>query len=109
MRGCRPEGGTAPHDRGGKWMRIRKTAVAVAMVGAAAFAAPAAAAPPTDTKALQDAVQVGDGDSGIRAHLKALQEIADREGANGTRATGTQGHADSLAYVKQQLEATGYY
>lgn len=74
-----------------------------------ALAGPAQAAPPTNTQPLQDAVTVGNGNSGIRKHLKALQEIADRPGANGTRATGTQGHEDSLAYVKQQLDATGYY
>ena len=77
---------------------------------AAALAAPSAmAAPPTNTQALQDAVKVGNVSSGIRKHLKALQQIADKPGANGTRATGTQGHEDSVAYVKSQLEATGYY
>jgi hypothetical protein len=81
----------------------------LAIAATAALASPAHAAPPTDTQALQDAVKVGDGGSGIRRHLKALQEIADRPGANGTRATGTQGHEDSVAYVKQQLEATKYF
>jgi Zn-dependent M28 family amino/carboxypeptidase len=74
-----------------------------------ALASPAGAAPPTNTQPLQDAVKVGNGNSGIRKHLKTLQQIADRPGANGTRATGTQGHEDSVTYVKQQLEATGYY
>jgi hypothetical protein len=50
------------------------------------------AAPPTDTTALQAAVTVGNDNSGIRKHLRALQEIADQPGSNGTRATGTLGH-----------------
>src|SRR5690242_21365645 len=81
----------------------------LAIVAAGALAVPASAAPPVDTQPLQDAVKVGNGSSGIRKHLKALQRIADRPGANGTRATGTQGHEDSVAYVKQQLDATGYF
>src|SRR5690349_7438801 len=81
----------------------------LAIAGGAVLAGPAAAAPPTDTRALQGAVRVGDRNSGIRKHLKALQQIADKPGANGTRATGTQGHEDSVTYVKQQLEATGYF
>jgi Zn-dependent M28 family amino/carboxypeptidase len=90
--------------------RVPRALGALLMVAAgAALAAPASAAPPTNTQALQDAVKVGNGNSGIRRHLKELQKIADRPGANGTRATGTQGHEDSVAYVKQQLEATGYY
>jgi Zn-dependent M28 family amino/carboxypeptidase len=87
----------------------RPIAAIVAVAASVALAGPASGAPPTNTQALQDAVKVGNGSSGIRRHLKTLQEIADRPGANGTRATGTQGHEDSLAYVKQQLEATGYY
>src|SRR5262245_15940565 len=81
----------------------------LAIVAGAAAAAPAAAAPPTTTQPLQDAIKVGNAGSGIRQHLRALQQIADRPGANGTRATGTQGHEDSVAYVKAQLDATGYY
>jgi Zn-dependent M28 family amino/carboxypeptidase len=77
--------------------------IAVAMVGA-----PGAAqgATPTDTTALQNAVVVGDDDSGIREHLRHLQEIADAN--DGTRATGTQGHLDSVDYVKSQLD-TDYW
>jgi Zn-dependent M28 family amino/carboxypeptidase len=86
--------------------QIRRSLGALLSVAAVAgLAGPAAAAPPTETQALQDAVST----SAIRKHLKALQEIADRPGANGTRATGTQGHEDSVAYVKAQLEATGYF
>ena len=59
---------------------------------------------------IQEAVEVGDPDGtvGIREHLRALQEIADEPGANGTRATGTQGHEDSVAYVVSQLD-TSYW
>ena len=40
-------------------------------------------------------------------HEKALQKIANDN--DGTRASGTPGYDASLAYVKQQLDATGYY
>jgi Zn-dependent M28 family amino/carboxypeptidase len=88
---------------------FRPLGVMLAIAATAALPATASAAPPTDTQALQDAVTVGNNSSGIRSHLRALQQIADRRGANGTRATGTQGHEDSVTYVKQKLEATGYY
>src|SRR5262245_53734443 len=88
---------------------LRPVAAALSVALAAVLAGSASAAPPTDSQALQDAVQVGNDNSGIRRHLRELQRIADRPGANGTRATGTQGHVDSVAYVRQQLEATGYY
>jgi Zn-dependent M28 family amino/carboxypeptidase len=57
----------------------------------------------TDTSALRNAVTVG----GIMAHQTALQNIANANG--GTRASGTPGYDASLAYVKAQLDATGYY
>ena len=89
-------------------MGKRSALAAVAVCATAAIGGAAAqAATPVDTTALQDAVQVGDGTSGIRQHLRELQVIADANG--GTRATGTQGHADSLAYVKSRLDATGYF
>jgi Zn-dependent M28 family amino/carboxypeptidase len=71
------------------------------------LAVPASAATPTDTTALQNAVTVGNGKSGIRQHLKQFQVIADAN--NGTRATGTSGHVASLSYVKSKLDATGYW
>ena len=81
-------------------------ALVVAVV-VAALAGPASAATPTDTTALQNAVAVGNGKAGIRQHLKQFQVIADAN--NGTRATGTSGHAKSLEYVKAKLDATGYW
>jgi Zn-dependent M28 family amino/carboxypeptidase len=48
---------------------------------------------------------------GVRAHQAAFQEIADNntdEFYPGTRAAGTQGYADSAAYVAGLLEAAGY-
>jgi Zn-dependent M28 family amino/carboxypeptidase len=79
----------------------------IAVAIAAVFAGSASAATPTDTTALQSAVKVGNDRSGIRSHLKELQVIADANGGN--RATGSPGHAASLAYVKGKLEATGYW
>lgn len=89
-------------------MRKRSAlAAVVACATCAATAGSASAAAPTDSTALQDAVSVGDDTSGIRKHLRQLQVIADANG--GTRSTGSQGHLDSLAYVKSQLDATGYF
>jgi Zn-dependent M28 family amino/carboxypeptidase len=56
-----------------------------------------------DTTELRDAVTV----AGIMEHQAALQAIADAN--DGTRASGTPGYDASLAYVQEQLEATGYY
>lgn len=76
-----------------------------ALIGAAvalASAGPAPAATPVNTKALEDAVSVGGDTSGIRQHLKALQEIADNNGGN--RSTGTSGHRASADYVIAGLD-----
>jgi Zn-dependent M28 family amino/carboxypeptidase len=86
---------------------MRPLGVALSLAAAVAIAAPAWAAPPTNTQPLQDAVKVGNGNSGIRQHLRQLQVIADAN--NGNRATGTSGHVASLAYVKGKLDASGYY
>src|SRR5436189_60687 len=42
----------------------------------------------------------------LRAHLAALAAIAGRN--TGTRAVGTKGYSDSVAYVTRQLRAAGY-
>jgi Zn-dependent M28 family amino/carboxypeptidase len=79
----------------------------LAIAAATAYAAPAMAATPTDTTPLQDAVKVGNDTSGIRAHLKKLQQIANANG--GQRSTGTPGHEASADYVISKLNATGAY
>ena len=48
---------------------------------------------------------------GVRAHQARFQEIADASDDPyypGTRAAGTDGYADSVAYVQGRLEAAGY-
>src|SRR5689334_3310575 len=80
--------------------------IALVMIGVPATAQ---GATPTNTKALEDAVTVGNGTTGIRKHLRQLQVIADTSGNNGTRATGTQGHLDSVAYVKSELAKDSDY
>lgn len=60
-------------------------------------------ATPADSAALRDAVTVG----AISQHEEAFQAIADAN--NGTRASGTLGFDQSLAYVKGLLDATGYF
>jgi Zn-dependent M28 family amino/carboxypeptidase len=42
----------------------------------------------------------------LKAHLAALAAVAGRNG--GTRAVGTPGYSDSVAYVTRQLRAVGY-
>jgi Zn-dependent M28 family amino/carboxypeptidase len=82
---------------------VRAAAAAAVVVGALVAAPLASAAPPTDSSALRTAVTTG----GVLVHENALQAIADANG--GTRASGTPGYDASLAYVKDQLDATGYY
>ena len=89
---------------------IRPLAAAVAIAAAAGMAGSAQAANGVDTTAVQ---RGGHGRQRTRRasarHLKALQLIADRPGNNGNRATATQGHRDSAAYVEKQLATTGGY
>ena len=80
---------------------IRPLAAAVAVAAAAGMAGSAQAANGVDTTALQNAVKVGNGRSGIRSHLRQLQLIADRPGNNGNRATATQGHGDSVGLRRE--------
>ncbi|MFF2748425.1 M28 family peptidase [Kitasatospora sp. NPDC058048] len=42
----------------------------------------------------------------VMPHLRALQQIADRNGGN--RAHGTRGYAESLAYVRHALDRAGF-
>ena len=88
-------------------MGLRPLSAALAIALTAALAGPASAATPTDTKPLQDAVKVGNDTSGIRAHLKKLQQIASAN--NNQRSTGTRGHEQSADYVISKLNATGYF
>jgi hypothetical protein len=60
------------------------------------------AAPAGTTEQLARAVSA----EGLQAHLEALQRIADRN--DGTRASGTSGYEDSVAYVAEQLRRAGY-
>jgi Zn-dependent M28 family amino/carboxypeptidase len=80
------------------------TGVAAATVAMFAVAtAPALAATPTDSSSLRSAVTA----ENAKEHMSALDNIADMN--DGTRASGTPGYDASLAYVKGQLDATGYY
>ena len=83
-------------------MQRRLAILAVLAVTALFVAVPSSAAPGTDTTALRNAVT----ESGIMAHEKALQQIANRNG--GTRASGTTGYSDSVDYVDTKLSAAGY-
>jgi Zn-dependent M28 family amino/carboxypeptidase len=81
--------------------RALRVLIAVAVCGAIG-AAPASAATQTDTKPFEDAVNVGNDNSGIRQHLRRLQQIADAN--TNTRATGTAGHTQSADYVIGKLD-----
>ena len=71
---------------------------------ATGFAGYVSGAVGVNSKALRDAVTV----AGMRSHQAALQAIADKPANSGTRASGTPGFTDSVAYVKSTLEAAGY-
>ena len=88
---------------------IRPLAAAVAIAGVAGMAGSAQAANGVDTTALQNAVKVGNDKD--RASAATSRAPADRRppGNNGNRATATQGHKDSVAYVEQQLATAGGY
>src|SRR5688500_12809867 len=66
------------------------------------IAAPvAASAPPTESAALRDAVTT----DGIMQHLEAFEAFEAIADANGdTRASGTAGYDESVAYVVSQLD-----
>jgi Zn-dependent M28 family amino/carboxypeptidase len=82
---------------------VRAAATAAAIIAVLAAAPLASAAPPADSSALRGAVTA----KAIKKHLVALDNIATMNG--GTRASGTPGYDASLNYVKDKLEATGYY
>ena len=100
-------------------LRLRAGAIAVAIAAATmllTLIVPAAAtsAPPgcqnrtnTTYQTLLNCVTL----EGVRAHQEALQEISDNNEDffyPGTRAAGTEGYADSVAYVAGLLEDAGY-
>jgi Zn-dependent M28 family amino/carboxypeptidase len=75
----------------------------MAVAGAVATAAPAAADPACATvEALMDCVTV----DGVEEHLEAFQEIATANGGN--RASGSSGYTASADYVEERLEDAGY-
>ncbi|MEU9124898.1 M28 family peptidase [Streptomyces sp. NPDC048506] len=100
-------------------MVIRRLAVAgaslaVTLAAALLGAAPTVAALPQVAPATHPhpvaAVAAGDAPdidvAKVQAHLTALNDIATRNG--GTRKSSGQGYRDSVAYVKNKLQAAGY-
>jgi Zn-dependent M28 family amino/carboxypeptidase len=84
-------------------MQRRLIGLAVLALAALLVAVPAATpAGGTDTSALRNAVTV----SGIMAHERAFQQIADRNG--GTRHASSPGYDASAAYVANKLRGAGY-
>jgi Zn-dependent M28 family amino/carboxypeptidase len=83
-----------------RWLAVAATA---GVIGSGITAAPAAAElDEVDSTRLRRAVTV----NGILQHARALQTIANANGA--TRASGTPGHAASVDYVAGRLEQAGY-
>lgn len=80
----------------------------VAAIGLLALSSNALAAPACENRSnnthakLQECVTL----EGVREHQSALQAIADAN--DGTRAAGTAGADESVAYVAERLEAAGY-
>ncbi len=82
----------------------RRLLLLLSMLAVALIVPPlSSTAPRTDSTALRSAVTV----AGVMEHQAAFQAIADAN--DDTRASGTPGYDASLEYVKEQLEATGYY
>ena len=81
----------------------RVVAGSIATLAVLSTATPALAANASDSRELRQAVTP----AGVLSHEQAFQEIADANG--GTRASGTPGYGASLAYVKEQLDSTGYF
>ena len=79
-----------------------RSAEAIASATSSSPSASPEAPPELTARDLRDAVDVSD----IRAHLDALQRIADENG--GSRATGTTGFDASIDYVAERLAAAGY-
>lgn len=75
---------------------------ALAALALVLYAWPAAALGSVDTTAFRAAVTT----DAMLGHERAFQAIADRDG--GTRATGTKGYDDSVAYVASTLRGAGY-
>ena len=88
--------------------RYRQLGAFVALIALVGVTGSTQAATPTDTTALQNAVDVGDRIPGSVSTCTRCSDRATEPGANGTRATGTQGHEHSVAYVMSQLD-TGYW
>ena len=82
-------------------MRALVAAAAVLLLGASGASA---AAPSRERVSVALRAQVNV--EGMRAHLVALERIADRNGR--TRATGTPGYEASARYVRDQLARAGY-
>ncbi len=74
--------------------------------GSAASAAPTAPAAPTSPTAPTAPAAPTVSEREVMPHLLALQRIADRNG--GTRAHGTPGYAESVAYVRRALDRAGF-
>lgn len=85
-----------------KLERARHLLTAVAALALVLTGSSAATAQSTDTSTLRAAVKL----AAVRAHQKALQEIADANG--GIRASGTPGFDASVDYVVEQLTDAGY-
>lgn len=91
-------GSSTTKRRGAQRRAARAVAALVGVLLAVVGLAPAGAADSSP-----DVVATAEG---MREHLEALQGIADANGGN--RSARTDGYADSVAYVRQQLEAAGY-
>jgi Zn-dependent M28 family amino/carboxypeptidase len=96
------------------WLTLALATTAAAVLAATMPASLATAAPPrcehsnnNTHRKLLDCVTV----DGVSAHLAALQKIAEANDDPyypGSRAAGTKGYADSVAYVSGLLEDAGY-
>ena len=101
--GCDGGEGSGDEERGGSGSGEAAAGDSGAGAGRAGGAAPSAPARPTgDGRVEPGEIRA----PGLRAHLRALQEIADENGGN--RAAGTPGSEASAEYVAERLRDDGW-
>ena len=85
-----------------RWIGGAAATATVVLVASTLSSAPGYAGPASDSSGFRDAVTP----EGIAQHLTALQSIADVH--DDTRASGTAGYDQSVAYVVSRLRTAGY-
>ncbi|MGY1727523.1 M28 family metallopeptidase [Geodermatophilus sp. SYSU D01062] len=99
---------TLSHPSRRSRLAVIGSAGAIALAGSVVAALPAGAAGGCETRTNNTVAKLTECVTleGVTEHLQAFQDIA--RANDGNRASGTSGYDDSVAYVKERLEAVGY-